>query len=217
MKGTCLPVLCCDPAVAAGDALCCQPCTLQAMHTPCATLTRCCCPAILTTRSRSHPAQSPPLPSHCYFFGCFLPFCSPACNPKLLLRSPARQDPRQFTGAPAPRKDGEPTPESARAAKGGGNQSHAPPPRPSPGRNSQALNEQSAQERTGNTDTPKSRRYIPVSFPSYILSKDEGAGKSVSFPVAFIPQGNREGGKKRRRFCDVFRNQLKQTGKSPLI
>lgn len=212
MKGTCLSALCCDPAVAAGDALCCQPCILQAMHAPSATLTRCCCccPAILTTRSPSHPAKSSPLPSHCYFFGCFLPFCSPPCNPKLLLRSPARQDPRKLTAAPVPRKDGEPRGEDIRAMPRLPGRLPAGIPR-------LWMNKVLRKElgiRIPQSHTGTSQYHSQVIF----LAKTRGRGNQ--YP-SLSPSSHRETEKgkkkKRRRFRDVFGNRLKQTGKSPLI
>lgn len=232
-----MTALCCDPAIAAEDAPCWQTCSFPRQCTLChshpllpALLLRdpagrsCRCPAILITRSPSHPASSPPLPSRSYFFGCFLPFCSPPSNPKLWLCSPAQQNRPKFTGFPrstCPKKGwGAAIGEVLGQPRGGGNQSRAPPPRPSPSGGILRLwTNKSPQEGAGYTNTPKSDRYIPVSFPSYIPSKGGGGGwgESVSFLVASIPEGEREGKKKYRRFCDVFRNWLKQTGKCPLI
>lgn len=54
-------------------------------------------------------------------------------------------------------------------------------------------------------------------YRSQVIFLAKRGGKSLSSPVAFIPEGEREGEKKNRQFCDVFGNWLKQTGKSPLI
>lgn len=58
---------------------------------------------VLTPSNPDHPltfphSQSPPLPSHSYFFGCFSPFCSPPSDPKLLLSFPAQRGPRKLPG-----------------------------------------------------------------------------------------------------------------------
>lgn len=165
-------------------------------------------PDHLPTQPR--PLLFPPIPTSLDVFSPFalhLPiqnFCCVSLHGRTLASS------QGFQGAPAPRQDGEPPSERCLGSQGGRKSEPCPalpgrlPQEGFPGSERTKVLRKELGIRISQSQTGTSLYHFKVLFRG-------GEGKSVSFPVAFIPEAEREGGKKkRRRFCDVFANRLKK-------
>lgn len=151
-------------------------------------------PDHLPTQPR--PLLFPPIPTSLDVFSPFalhLPtqnFCYVSLHGRTLASS------QGFQGAPAPRQDGEPPSERCLGSHGGRKSEPCPAPpgrlpqEGFPGSERTKVLRKELGIRISQSQTGTSLYHFKVLFRG-------GEGKSVSFPVAFIPEAEREGGKKK--------------------